>query len=40
MKVTFTQVDTACMVININGFVIVTDPAFDQGGSIYEGART
>jgi L-ascorbate metabolism protein UlaG (beta-lactamase superfamily) len=40
MKVSFTQVDTACMVININGFVIVTDPAFDKKGSVYEGART
>ena len=40
MKVSFTQVDTACMVISINGFVIVTDPAFDKEGSVYEGART
>jgi L-ascorbate metabolism protein UlaG (beta-lactamase superfamily) len=35
MKVTLTQVDTACMVININGFVIVTDPAFDEAGGEY-----
>jgi L-ascorbate metabolism protein UlaG (beta-lactamase superfamily) len=27
------------MVININGFVIVTDPAFDKEGSVYEAAR-
>src|SRR4051812_46193021 len=40
MKVSFTQVDTACMVININGFVIVTDPAFDKDGTVYEGPRT
>jgi L-ascorbate metabolism protein UlaG (beta-lactamase superfamily) len=40
MKVSFTQVDTACMVININGFVIVTDPVFDKEGTVYEGART
>ena len=40
MKVSFTQVDTACMVININGFVIVTDPAFDIKGTVYEGPRT
>jgi L-ascorbate metabolism protein UlaG (beta-lactamase superfamily) len=40
MKVSFTQVDTACMIININGFVIVTDPAFDKEGTVYEGART
>jgi L-ascorbate metabolism protein UlaG (beta-lactamase superfamily) len=39
MKVTLTQVDTACMVININGFVIVTDPAFDQGPHEYQGPR-
>jgi L-ascorbate metabolism protein UlaG (beta-lactamase superfamily) len=40
MKVSFTQVDTACLVININGFIIVTDPAFDKAGTVYEGART
>lgn len=40
MKVSITQVDTACMVININGFVIVTDPAFDIKGTVYEGPRT
>jgi L-ascorbate metabolism protein UlaG (beta-lactamase superfamily) len=40
MKVSFTQIDTACMVININGFVIVTDPAFDTEGTVYEGPRT
>jgi L-ascorbate metabolism protein UlaG (beta-lactamase superfamily) len=28
------------MIININGFVIVTDPAFDKGGTVYEGPRT
>jgi len=39
MKVTFTQVDTACLVININGFVIVTDPAFDEGPQEYQGPR-
>ncbi|OQP63751.1 hypothetical protein A3860_22690 [Niastella vici] len=40
MIVSFTQVDTACMVININGFIIVTDPAFDKEGTVYEGPRT
>ncbi|WP_205508859.1 MBL fold metallo-hydrolase [Longitalea arenae] len=40
MKVSFLQVDTACMVIDINGFVIVTDPAFDVKGTVYEGPRT
>ncbi|OQP52897.1 hypothetical protein A4H97_24495 [Niastella yeongjuensis] len=28
------------MVINLNGFVIVTDPAFDAAGTVYEGPRT
>lgn len=40
MKITLTQVDTACMVININGFTIVTDPTFDEGPAEYPGART
>jgi L-ascorbate metabolism protein UlaG (beta-lactamase superfamily) len=35
MKVTITQIDTACMLIDINGFRIVTDPAFDEGGNSY-----
>jgi L-ascorbate metabolism protein UlaG (beta-lactamase superfamily) len=35
MKVTFTQIDTACMRIDLGGFVILTDPAFDQAGSSY-----
>lgn len=37
MKVTLTQIDTACMLIDINGFRIVTDPAFDKAGGIYQG---
>jgi L-ascorbate metabolism protein UlaG (beta-lactamase superfamily) len=37
MKVTITQIDTACMIIDINGFRIVTDPAFDKAGGIYAG---
>jgi L-ascorbate metabolism protein UlaG (beta-lactamase superfamily) len=40
MNVSFTQIDTACMVIDINGFIIVTDPAFDREGTVYEGPRT
>lgn len=40
MKVSFTQIDTACLVIDINGFIIVTDPAFDKEGTVYEGPRT
>jgi len=39
MQVSFIQVDTACIVININGFIIVTDPAFDKEGTVYEGPR-
>jgi L-ascorbate metabolism protein UlaG (beta-lactamase superfamily) len=35
MKVTFTQIDTACIRIDIGGFVILTDPAFDKAGSSY-----
>lgn len=37
MKLTITQIDTACMVININGFIIVTDPAFDAAPAEYPG---
>lgn len=36
MKVTITQIDTACMLIDINGFRIVTDPAFDAAGGTYQ----
>jgi L-ascorbate metabolism protein UlaG (beta-lactamase superfamily) len=35
MKVTITQIDTACLLIDINGFKILTDPAFDEAGSKY-----
>jgi L-ascorbate metabolism protein UlaG (beta-lactamase superfamily) len=35
MKVSITQIDTACMLIDINGFRIVTDPAFDEAGGTY-----
>lgn len=36
MKVTITQIDTACMLIDINGYRIVTDPAFDAAGNTYQ----
>jgi L-ascorbate metabolism protein UlaG (beta-lactamase superfamily) len=36
MKVTITQIDTACMLIDVNGFRIVTDPAFDAAGGEYQ----
>ncbi|WP_147313956.1 MBL fold metallo-hydrolase [Deminuibacter soli] len=39
MQVTITQIDTACMLISVNGFHIVTDPAFDAAGSHYPGGR-
>jgi L-ascorbate metabolism protein UlaG (beta-lactamase superfamily) len=35
MQLTITQIDTACMLIDINGFRILTDPAFDEAGSEY-----
>jgi L-ascorbate metabolism protein UlaG (beta-lactamase superfamily) len=30
MKVTITHIDTACVLININGFKILTDPTLDK----------
>lgn len=36
MNVTITQIDTACMLIDIQGFRIVTDPAFDAAGGSYQ----
>lgn len=35
MKVQITQIDTACMLIDINGFRIITDPVFDEAGKKY-----
>ena len=35
MKLSITQIDTACMLIDINGYRILTDPAFDQAGGEY-----
>jgi L-ascorbate metabolism protein UlaG (beta-lactamase superfamily) len=35
MNVVFTQIDTACIRIDINGFVLLTDPAFDAAGGTY-----
>lgn len=35
MNVIFTQIDTACVRIDIGGFVILTDPAFDNAGGSY-----
>ncbi|MHA4807171.1 MBL fold metallo-hydrolase [Flavitalea flava] len=36
MKLTITQIDTACMLIDLNGFRILTDPAFDAAGGSYD----
>ncbi|MDO6435335.1 MBL fold metallo-hydrolase [Flavitalea sp. BT771] len=36
MQVIITQIDTACMLIDINGFRIVTDPTFDAAGGTYQ----
>jgi L-ascorbate metabolism protein UlaG (beta-lactamase superfamily) len=36
MQLTITQIDTACMLIDLNGFRIVTDPAFDPAGGTYQ----
>ena len=36
MHITITQIDTACMLIDINGFRILTDPTFDAAGGTYQ----
>lgn len=36
MELTITQIDTACLLIDINGFKILTDPAFDAAGGTYQ----
>ena len=36
MLITITQIDTACMLIDINGFRILTDPTFDAPGGTYQ----
>jgi L-ascorbate metabolism protein UlaG (beta-lactamase superfamily) len=35
MKVTITHIDTACVLININGFKILTDPTLDKKDGIF-----
>jgi L-ascorbate metabolism protein UlaG (beta-lactamase superfamily) len=35
MAVTFTHIDTACFLLDINGYRIVTDPVFDAPGRFY-----
>lgn len=39
--ITITHIDTACVLININGYHILTDPTLDKAGKIYyHGAGT
>ncbi len=35
MKITITHIDTACVLIEINGYRILTDPALDPPGKLY-----
>jgi len=35
MEITIQHIDTACVIININGFRILTDPVFDKPGRLY-----
>lgn len=35
MKITITPIDTACVILNINGFRILTDPVLDKAGKLY-----
>jgi L-ascorbate metabolism protein UlaG (beta-lactamase superfamily) len=35
MKVTITHIDTACVLLNINGFKILTDPTLDNKDGIF-----
>ena len=35
MNLTITHIDTACMLIDINGYRIMTDPTLDKAGNLY-----
>lgn len=35
MKITFTPIDTACFLLDINGYRIMTDPTLDHAGQLY-----
>jgi L-ascorbate metabolism protein UlaG (beta-lactamase superfamily) len=35
MKITITHIDTACVLLDINGYKILTDPTLDNAGSWY-----
>jgi L-ascorbate metabolism protein UlaG (beta-lactamase superfamily) len=35
MRITITHIDTACVLLDINGYIIMTDPTLDKGGKRY-----
>jgi L-ascorbate metabolism protein UlaG (beta-lactamase superfamily) len=35
MNITITHIDTACILLEINGYRILTDPTLDKGGHLY-----
>ena len=35
MKVNITHIDTACILLEINGYRILTDPTLDSAGKLY-----
>ena len=35
MKITLTHIDTACVLLEINGYKILTDPTLDEAGKLY-----
>jgi L-ascorbate metabolism protein UlaG (beta-lactamase superfamily) len=35
MNITITHIDTACILLDINGYKILTDPTLDQAGRVY-----
>jgi L-ascorbate metabolism protein UlaG (beta-lactamase superfamily) len=35
MKITITHIDTACVLLDINGYKILTDPTLDKAGHLY-----
>jgi len=35
MKISITHIDTACILLDINGYKILTDPTLDNAGKLY-----
>lgn len=35
MNITLTHIDTACILLEINGYRILTDPTLDNAGKLY-----